>query len=132
MKAQPNELSQTLSQTFEVLDRAVKQFRLKPESKEVGTITYVGSGVVRVVGLSGVSSEELLRFAGDCMGMAFNVDQKEIGVVLLDEGDELAAGTEVRRTGRLMDVPVGEDLLGRVVDAQGRPLLPCPCRQGSR
>jgi F-type H+-transporting ATPase subunit alpha len=56
------------------------------------------------------------------MGMAFNVDQKEIGVVLLDEGDGLAAGTEVRRTGRLMDVPVGEDLLGRVVDAQGRPL----------
>ena len=122
MKAQPNELSQTLSQTFEVLDRTVKQFRFKPEPKEVGTVTYVGSGVVRVVGLSGVSSEELLRFAGDCMGMAFNVDQKEIGVVLLDEGDELAAGTEVRRTGRLMDVPVGEDLLGRVVDAQGRPL----------
>jgi F-type H+-transporting ATPase subunit alpha len=122
MKAQPNELSQTLSQTFEVLDRTVKQFRFKPEPKEVGTVTYVSSGVVRVVGLSGVSSEELLRFAGDCMGMAFNVDQKEIGVVLLDEGDGLAAGTEVRRTGRLMDVPVGEDLLGRVVDAQGRPL----------
>jgi len=122
MRPQPNELDQTLIQAFKVLDRTVKQFRFKPETKEVGTVTYVGSGVVRVAGLSGVSSEELLRFAGDCMGMAFNVDQTEIGVVLLDEGDGLAAGTEVRRTGRLTDVPVGEDLLGRVVDAQGRPL----------
>jgi F-type H+-transporting ATPase subunit alpha len=122
MKPQPNELDQTLTQAFKVLDRTVKQFRFTPQTKEVGTVTYVGSGVVRVVGLSGVSSEELLRFAGDCMGMAFNVDQTEIGVVMLDEGDGLAAGTEVRRTGRLTDVPVGEDLLGRVVDAQGRPL----------
>ena len=122
MRPQPNELDQTLTQAFKVLDRTVKQFRFTPQTKEVGTVTYVGSGVVRVVGLSGVSSEELLRFAGDCMGMAFNVDQTEIGVVMLDEGDGLAAGTEVRRTGRLTDVPVGEDLLGRVVDAQGRPL----------
>jgi F-type H+-transporting ATPase subunit alpha len=122
MKPQPNELNQTLSQTFKVLDRAVKQFRFKPETKEVGTLTYVGSGVVRVAGLSGVSSEELLRLAGDCMGMAFNVDPTEIGVVLLDEGNGLVAGGEVERTGRLMDVPVGDELLGRVVDAQGRPL----------
>jgi F-type H+-transporting ATPase subunit alpha len=122
MKTQPNELSQTLSQTFEVLDRAVKQFRLKPQIKEVGTVTYVGSGVIRVTGLSGVSSEELLRFAGDRMGIAFNVDENEIGVVMLDENEGVAAGSEVERTGRLMDVPVGEDLLGRVVDAQGRPL----------
>ena len=122
MKKQPHELNEALSQTFRILDRVVKNYRPEPVVREVGTVTYVGSGVIRVTGLSGAQSEELLRFAGDRMGIAFNVDENEIGVVMLDENEGVAAGGEVERTGRLMDVPVGEDLLGRVVDAQGRPL----------
>jgi F-type H+-transporting ATPase subunit alpha len=122
MKPQRNELNQTLSETFRILDRVVKRYRPEPEVQEVGTVTYVGSGVIRVTGLSGVQSEELLRFPGDRMGIAFNVDRTEIGVVMLDESEGLAAGSEVHRTGRLMDVPVGQELLSRVVDAQGRPL----------
>ncbi len=122
MKKQPHELNEALSQTFRILDGVVKSYRPEPVVQEVGTVTYVASGVVRTTGLSGVRSEELLRFSGDRMGIAFNVDESEIGVVMLDESEGIAAGSEVERTRRLMDIPVGEELLGRVVDAQGRPL----------
>jgi F-type H+-transporting ATPase subunit alpha len=117
-----HELRGTLSQTSQILERVVEDYWLEPSVQEVGTVTYVGPGVIRVAGLSNVKSEELLRFTGGRMGMAFNVDQTEIGVILLDESEGLAAGSDVHRTGRLMDTPVGEELLGRVVDAQGHPL----------
>jgi F-type H+-transporting ATPase subunit alpha len=122
MKTEPHELKETLSQTFRILKGLADEHRPEPEVQEVGTVTYVGPGVIRVTGLSSVRSEELLRFAGGRMGMAFNLDQVEIGVILMDESEGLAAGSDVRRTGRLMDAPVGDGLLGRVVDAQGRPL----------
>jgi F-type H+-transporting ATPase subunit alpha len=122
MKTEPHELRETLSQTFKVLEHVIENHWLEPEVQEVGTVTYVGPGVIRVTGLSNVKSEELLRFAGGRMGMAFNLDQTEIGVILLAEIEGLAAGSDVQRTGRLMDTPVGEELLGRVVDAQGHPL----------
>ncbi len=115
-------MRETLSQTFKVLEHVIENHWLEPEVQEVGTVTYVGPGVIRVTGLSNVKSEELLRFTGGRMGMAFNLDQTEIGVILLDEIEGLAAGSDVQRTGRLMDIPVGEELLGRVVDAQGHPL----------
>lgn len=115
-------MRETLSQTFKVLEHVIENHWLEPEVQEVGTVTYVGPGVIRVTGLSNVKSEELLRFTGGRMGMAFNLDQTEIGVILLDEIEGLAAGSDVQRTGRLMDTPVGEELLGRVVDAQGHPL----------
>ena len=122
MKTEPHELNRALSQTIKVLERVVENHRLEAEVQEVGTVTYVGPGVIRLTGLSNVQSEELLRFTGGRMGMAFNLDQTEIGVILLDEYEGLAAGSEAQRTGRLMDAPVGEGLLGRVVDAQGHPL----------
>lgn len=90
--------------------------------QEVGTVTYVGEGVARVKGLPSAQAEELLRFEGGLQGMAFNLDPDAVGVVLLDENMTLEAGTEVHRTGRILDVPVGEAMLGRVVDALGRPL----------
>ena len=122
MKTEPHELKETLSRTFTILKGLVDDHRPEPEVQEVGTVSYVGPGVIRVTGLSNVRSEELLRFTGGRMGMAFNLDQTEIGVILMDESEGLAAGSDVQRTGRLMDTPVGEGLLGRVVDAQGRPL----------
>ena len=73
-------------------------------------------------GLPGVKSQELLRFPNDRLGMAFNLDPDTVGVVLLDSSGGIEAGEKVRRTGRVLDVPVGEDLLGRVIDATGRPL----------
>ena len=73
-------------------------------------------------GLTHVKSEELIRFPGEKLGIAFNLDPEEVAVIMLDKSEEIKAGQEVRRTGRVMDVPVGEELLGRVVDATGRPL----------
>ena len=122
MKAGSVALNETLVDTFKVLGRALKEYAPKPEIQKVGTVSYIGAGVARVTGLSGVKSEELLRFVGEKMGMAFNLDQKEIGVILLDEREGLSAGSDVQRTGRLMDAPIGDGLLGRVVDAQGDPL----------
>jgi len=90
--------------------------------QEVGTITGVATGVAKVSGLPGVGFEELVTFPGDVLGIAFNVDEDEIGVVLLGEYWHLQVGDEVKRTGRVMDVAVGDGLLGRVIDPLGRPL----------
>ncbi len=94
--------------------------RLTPH--EVGTITNVSTGVARVSGLPGVGFEELLQFPNGVFGIAFNVDEDEVGVVLLGDYAHLHAGDEVQRTGRVMDVAVGDGLLGRVIDPLGRPL----------
>ena len=88
----------------------------------MGTITSVSTGIAKVSGLPGVGFEELLKFPGDVFGIAFNVDEDEIGVVLLGDYWHLHAGDEVERTGRVMDVAVGDGLLGRVIDPLGRPL----------
>jgi F-type H+-transporting ATPase subunit alpha len=89
---------------------------------EVGRITSIATGIAKVSGLPGVGYEELVKFRGDALGIAFNVDEDEIGVVLLDNYWRLQAGDEVERTGRVMDVVVGEGLLGRVIDPLGRAL----------
>jgi len=105
-----------------LLEGALGQVRAEPEVREVGTVTSVTQGVARVEGLPEVQSEELVRFADNRLGMVFNLDADELGIILLDESASVAAGDEVWRTGRVMDVPVGYALLGRVVDATGRPL----------
>ncbi|WP_340678616.1 alternate F1F0 ATPase, F1 subunit alpha [Paraglaciecola sp.] len=89
---------------------------------EVGIITNVATGIAKVKGLPGVGFEELIIFAGGLLGIAFNIDAEEIGVVLLGDYSHLQAGDEVRRSGRVMDVAVGDELLGRVIDPLGRPL----------
>ena len=116
------ELRSALEETARILGRNLDAYRPALEAKEVGVVTYVGPGTVRVKGLRGVKADELIRFPGDRLGMAFNVSQEEVGVVLLDESEGLEAGGEVERTDRVLDVPVSEGLLGRVVDAMGRPL----------
>ena len=96
----------------------------KPELtiREVGTITNVSTGIAKVSGLPGVGFEELVEFPGGVFGIAFNIDEEEVGVVLLGEYCDIQAGDEVQRTGRVMDVGVGDGLLGRVIDPLGRPL----------
>ena len=94
--------------------------QLKP--REVGVITSLSTGIAMVSGLPSVGFEELVKFPGDAYGIAFNIDPREIGVVLLGDYSALQAGDEVQRTGRVMDVDVGHSLLGRVVDPLGRPL----------
>ena len=111
-----------LKETFRVLDRNLDAYQPVLEAREVGIIIYVGPGAVRVRGLRGVKADELIEFANGLVGMAFNIGREETGVVLLDESESLGAGDEVERTNRVLDVPVGEALLGRVVDGMGRPL----------
>lgn len=114
-------LSGLLDATFDVVGDVRSQHVPELELREVGTVTSVGEGIARVRGLPSAQSEELLQFRGDIQGMAFNLDPDAIGVILLDESERLEAGDEVSRTGRVLDVPVGETLLGRVVDPLGRP-----------
>ncbi len=122
MKGENRTLELSLAHSFALLERTLAAYRPELHLEKVGTITQVGAGVVRVAGLQGVKAAEVLSFPGQRLGMAFNLDAHETGVVLLDDSKELRAGGEVRRTGRVLDIPVGEALLGRVVSPQGRPL----------
>ncbi len=92
------------------------------DARESGTVVEVSRGIATVDGLPNVQSDELLRFAGNRYGFAFNLDRHRVGCVLLDEGESLQSGTTVERTGRVLDTPVGAELLGRVIDPLGRPL----------
>ncbi|MEO5732607.1 MAG: alternate F1F0 ATPase, F1 subunit alpha [Rubrivivax sp.] len=111
-----------LDRGFSALAQARAAFAPVLAPREVGTITQVTTGIARVSGLPGAGFEELLLFPGGLAGIAFNVDEHELGVVLLGEYWHLQAGDEVRRTGRVMDVAVGPALLGRVIDPLGRAL----------
>ncbi len=116
------ELKESLKGTFPALDRLLEGYQPQLKIEEVGTVSFVGNGIARIKGLPTVRSEEIISFPNDCLGIAFNLDPREVSVIMLDQSERIKAGQEVRRTGRVMDVPVGEELLGRVVDALGRPL----------
>ena len=122
MSAEPEDLQSVLDGTFARMSEAREAFAPRLTPREVGAITRIATGIAQVSGLPGVGFEELLTFPGNLLGMAFNVDEAEIGVVLLGEYWHLNAGDEVERTGRVMDVVVGDGLLGRVIDPLGRPL----------
>ncbi|HWE49977.1 MAG TPA: alternate F1F0 ATPase, F1 subunit alpha [Bryobacteraceae bacterium] len=111
-----------LDETLEAFQSASAGAAFRPQLQEYGVVNFVGRGVARVTGLPGAQSEELIEFAGGVCGMVFNLDAEEIGVILLDDCTGIESGTEVRRTHRVLDTPVGEGLLGRVVDPLGRPL----------
>lgn len=115
-------LQAMLDETFLVFDQALENHRAELRARDIGVVKFVGHGIARVEGLPGVKSEELVRFPGDLLGMVFNVDPEEVGIILLDQAEDLVAGCEVRRTKRVLDVPVGDALIGRVIDPMGRPL----------
>ena len=118
----PESLQNVFDDAFDAISRTREAFSLQLTPGEVGAITSVATGIAKVSGLPNVGFEELVQFPGDLLGIAFNVDENDIGVVLLGEFWHLNAGDEVERTGRVMDVAVGDGLLGRVIDPLGRPL----------
>ncbi len=122
MNAAPENLQVVFHHALDGLGKVREAFAPQLTPREVGTITNVSTGIARVSGLPGVGFEELVKFPGGGFGIAFNVDEDEVGVVLLGEYSHLHAGDEVERTGRVMDVAVGDGLLGRVIDPLGRPL----------
>lgn len=115
-------LENVLEQAFTRIGEATEAFMPQLEPREVGRIRSVSPGIAKVSGLPGVGFEEVLLFPGDIKGIAFNIDEDEIGVVLLGNYWKLQAGDPVERSGHVVDVPVGDALLGRTVDPTGRPL----------
>ncbi|QQK81649.1 F0F1 ATP synthase subunit alpha [Salicibibacter cibi] len=115
MSIKPDEISSLLKDQIE-------DFQSHVEVSEVGTIIEIGDGIARVYGLSNAMSGELLEFSNGVMGLAQNLEENNVGVVILGPYDDIREGEEVKRTGRIMEVPVGEELLGRVVNPLGQPL----------
>ena len=122
MSASPEGLQRVFDHAFAGLRQTREGFEPQLIPREVGTITTVSTGIAKVSGLPGVGFDELIRFPGGLRGIAFNVDEDEVGVVLLGDHVQLHAGDEVEREGRVMDVVVGDALLGRVINPLGRPL----------
>jgi F-type H+-transporting ATPase subunit alpha len=116
------ELKTFLDDTFDTMEKVLDEQNPELRQYEIGTVNFVGRDIARVGGLPHIRAEELVRFAGNYMGLVFNIDPTEIGVILLDPSENLQVGSEVHRTKRVLDVPVGDGLLGRVVDPLGRPL----------
>lgn len=112
MTAEPDDLQHGVDLAFEAIGAARLAFAPQLTPREVGTVISVSTGIARVSGLPGVGFEELVKFPGDLLGMTFNVDESDVGVVLLGDYAKVNAGDEVGRTGRVMDVAVGDGLLG--------------------
>jgi F-type H+-transporting ATPase subunit alpha len=122
MKIASESLQSAFDCAFDCISQVSKAFTPQLMLREVGTITSIATGIAKVAGLPGVGFDELIQFPNNIFGIAFNVDADEIGVVLLGDYATLNAGDQVQRTGRVMDVAVGDALLGRVIDPLGRPL----------
>src|SRR5713226_2519062 len=106
-----------------VLQTEIDQYQSKLEAREVGRVLEVGDGIARIYGLSGVMAGEMVEFSRvGVRGMAFNLEENSVGVIILGQYLEIAEGDEVSTTGQLLRVPVGDALMGRVVDPLGNPL----------
>jgi F-type H+/Na+-transporting ATPase subunit alpha len=110
-----DEISRLLREEIENYDKAVNV-------AETGSVISVGDGIARIYGLENVMAGELIEFKGGVSGIALNLEEDQVGAVLLGEASGIMEGDEVRRTGRIMSVPVGEAMIGRVVDALGKPI----------
>src|SRR5512142_1515100 len=115
MQLRADEIERVLREEIENYDKAV-------EISEIGSVISVGDGIARVYGLQKVMAGELIEFPHGVSGIALNLEEDQVGAVLLGEYTEIKEGDEVRRTGRIMSVPVGEALIGRVVNALGEPI----------
>ncbi|OKH37517.1 F0F1 ATP synthase subunit alpha [[Phormidium ambiguum] IAM M-71] len=111
----PDEISSIIRQQIEQYDQKV-------DVTNVGTVLQVGDGIARIYGLDKVMSGELLEFEDGTIGIALNLEQDNVGAVLMGEGREIQEGSTVKATGKIAQVPVGDSLIGRVVDALGRPI----------
>ena len=115
MSTRPEEISN-------VIKEQIKNYRSKIEMKETGTVILVGDGIARVYGLRECMASELLEFEDGSFGMAQNLETETVSVAILSDNNNIREGSSVRRTGKVLSVPVGEALLGRVVNALGEPI----------
>src|SRR6201999_2499219 len=116
MQIKPDEITSILKSRIEGLGAG------SAELTEVGTVLSVADGIARIHGLENCRSLEMLELPHDVTGLALNLESDNVGVVLFGEWDKIVEGDTVRRTGHLLEIPIGEELLGRMVDPLGRPL----------
>ena len=110
------------SEISEILKQQLSDIESKVSFEEVGTVLEVGDGVAHVYGLENVEANELVEFENGVTGVAMNLEESNVGVILMDKVDSVAEGMKVRRTGEIASIPVGEGLLGRVINVLGEPL----------
>lgn len=115
-------MSGQTEQISSIIKEQIKNYKSKIEMTETGTVILVGDGIARVYGLRNCMSSELLEFEGGSFGVAQNLEADTVSVAILSDRSDVREGTTVRRTGHILSVPVGEALLGRVVDALGEPI----------
>jgi len=115
MKISSQEISEIIKSYISEADRSI-------DLKEMGTVISSGDGIARVYGLENVMAGELVEFEGGIMGMVLNLEEDTVGIAIMGDDKEIKEGHRVKRTGRIADVPVGEGVIGRVLDALGRPL----------
>ncbi len=115
MSIKPEEISTLIKQQIE-------NYKSEIQVVDVGTVIQVGDGIARAHGLENVMAGELLEFSNGVLGYAFNLEESNVGIVILGPYTDIREGDPVKRTGRIMEVPVGEALLGRVVNALGQPV----------
>src|SRR2546421_1884492 len=116
MEIKPDEIASILRERIEGMDVG------SADLSEVGTVLEIGDGIARIHGVDNCMALEMLELPHDVTGLALNLEQDNVGAVLFGEWDKVVEGDTVKRTGRLLEIPVGEGLLGRMVDPLGRPL----------
>ena len=110
------------SEVTKILKEQIKKFGDKAEVTEVGQVLSVGDGIARIYGLDNVQAGEMVEFSDSSKGMALNLENDNVGVVIFGDDKNIKEGDTVKRTGSIVDVPVGKELLGRVVDGLGNPI----------
>ena len=110
------------SEISDLIKERIEKFESSAEARDVGTVIGVTDGIVRIHGLADAKYGEMLEFPGNTFGMALNLEQDSVGAVVLGDYKHISEGDSVKTTGRILEVPVGEALLGRVVDALGNPI----------
>jgi F-type H+/Na+-transporting ATPase subunit alpha len=105
-----------------ILKKQIKDFGNEAEVSEIGQVLSVGDGIARVYGLDNVQAGEMVEFPGGIRGMALNLETDNVGVVIFGNDRDIKEGDTVKRTGAIVEVPIGKELLGRVVDALGNPI----------
>src|ERR1700730_16843942 len=104
------------------IENYVTTFSASNDREEIGTVIDAGDGIAHVEGLPSVMTQELLEFAGGVLGVALNLDEHSIGTVILGDSEKLEQGQQVKRTGEVLSVPVGDEFLGRVINPLGEPV----------
>src|SRR5262245_12794920 len=110
------------SEISDLIKTRIEKFQLATEARNVGTVITVTDGICRIHGLADARYGEMLEFPGNSFGLALNLEQDSVGSVVLGEYKHITEGATVKTTGRILEVPVGRELLGRVVDSLGQPL----------